>query len=82
MTDYRHGARCADVPDPEVFFPLDERTGSGPAKLVCAACPVRAACLDWALTAGVVGVWGGTTTEERRSLRLALRVLSTSTAAS
>jgi WhiB family redox-sensing transcriptional regulator len=39
---------------------------------VCAACPVRAACLEWALRnwgIGQFGVWGGTVPAEREILR-------------
>lgn len=67
-------AACRGV-DPELFFPVSV---TGPAldqvteaKKVCAGCPVVADCLAWALRAGEpVGVWGGTTPEERRYLRL------------
>lgn len=38
------------------------------AKDVCAACPVRQACLEYALTWGEQGVWGGMTEDERKSL--------------
>jgi WhiB family redox-sensing transcriptional regulator len=39
------------------------------AKAVCAGCPVKAVCLNWALTVGeAYGVWGGTTPSERDSL--------------
>jgi WhiB family redox-sensing transcriptional regulator len=61
--------------DPELFYPV---SASGPAnaqveeaKRVCAGCPVTADCLSWALRAGEpAGIWGGTTPEERRYLRL------------
>lgn len=67
-------AACRGV-DPELFFPVSTR---GPAqedvaeaKRVCARCPVAAECLAWALRAGEsAGIWGGTTPEERRYLRL------------
>lgn len=64
MTD----ALCAQV-DPELFFP--EKGGSvKEAKLVCAACPVRSQCLDYAMKGGyeITGVWGGTSSFERRNL--------------
>ncbi|MGE3445908.1 MAG: WhiB family transcriptional regulator [Acidimicrobiia bacterium] len=39
-------------------------------RTICAACPVCAACLDYALEhPQLVGVWGGTTEAERRRLR-------------
>ncbi|HZE31610.1 MAG TPA: WhiB family transcriptional regulator [Actinoallomurus sp.] len=67
-------AACKGV-DPELFYPV---SAAGPAQLqveeakrVCAGCPVTADCLNWALRAGEpAGVWGGTTPDERRYLRL------------
>jgi WhiB family redox-sensing transcriptional regulator len=69
--DWRHRARCRDV-DPELFFPVGT---TGPAeaqvqsaKAICALCPVREECLQWALdTAQDAGVWGGLSEEERRA---------------
>jgi WhiB family redox-sensing transcriptional regulator len=60
--------------DPELFFPVATR---GPAlrqleraKRVCARCPVRIQCLDYALETGQdFGVWGGMSEEERRLMR-------------
>lgn len=73
MEAWREFARCRGM-DPEVFhpFPTDD-DGQADAKKVCDDCPVRAACLDYALLTGETrGVWGGTTEEERRALRKAL----------
>lgn len=36
------------------------------AKRVCAGCPVRLECLEWAIQWNEIGVWGGTTEDERR----------------
>jgi WhiB family redox-sensing transcriptional regulator len=66
-------AACRDH-DPELFFPV---TAHGPgleqlaaAKAVCAGCPIRSACLRWALETGQeAGVWGGTGEDDRRALR-------------
>jgi WhiB family transcriptional regulator, redox-sensing transcriptional regulator len=74
--DWRVRAACRDA-DPELFFPEGAK---GPAleavaraKRICAACPVRAYCLDWALSHRAdFGVWGGRTEGERRASRLAL----------
>ncbi len=42
----------------------------GEAKAVCARCPVRERCLEWALdVAQVEGVWGGTTESENAERR-------------
>lgn len=72
--DLRMEGKCAYT-DPEAFFPLAaEGTPVGDAerayaKSVCAGCPVRSACLEWALDTGQdYGVWGGMTEGERRTL--------------
>lgn len=65
-------AACLNV-DPDMFFPDTDRhtTQIARAKAVCASCPVRDACLEYALRTGVTdGVWGGMTTHERANLRL------------
>jgi WhiB family redox-sensing transcriptional regulator len=72
QTNWRMRAACRTA-DPELFFP--EGT-SGPAleavgraKSICRECPVRARCLDWALTHNAAfGIWGGRTEGERRAL--------------
>ena len=39
-------------------------------KAICAECPVRVECLNYALDHDdLVGIWGGTTTDERAELR-------------
>ena len=60
---------CAQT-DPELFFP--EKGGSvREAKAVCAECPVRVECLEYALAHGErFGVWGGLSERERRRLQL------------
>ena len=53
----------------EVFFPGRGET-AGPARQVCAACPVRQPCLDYAITNRITyGIWGGLTERERRAPR-------------
>jgi DNA-binding NarL/FixJ family response regulator len=67
-------ALCAQV-DPELFFPDNGGAHARGAKRVCAACPVTAQCLDYALEleaqqgVAVWGVWGGTTEMQRRTMR-------------
>ena len=40
------------------------------ARQICASCPVRELCLDYALRHGIVhGIWGGLTERNRRALR-------------
>jgi WhiB family redox-sensing transcriptional regulator len=44
------------------------------AKAVCSRCSVRSDCLDYAMAdESCVGVWGGTSTLERRSMRQGIR---------
>ena len=71
--DWRERAACRDE-DPELFFPLSDQ-GPGArqadeAKAVCARCPVRERCLEYALDNGLDhGIFGGLTETERRALR-------------
>lgn len=60
-------ALCAQT-DPDAFFP-DKGESLRPAKAVCLACPVRSACLAYALEHREPhGVWGGLSPRERRKL--------------
>jgi WhiB family transcriptional regulator, redox-sensing transcriptional regulator len=73
--DWRLAAACRHA-DPELFFPVGTTGPSASqiaqAKEVCRTCPVRTACLGWALQSGIdYGIWGGTTETERRALRMA-----------
>ena len=54
--------------DPGIFFPPRHDPGTE-AKRICQHCPVLDECLDYALQAGELGVWGGKTEAERRTLR-------------
>ncbi len=66
--DWKADAACRDL-DTNLFFP-DSESDSGPALEVCASCPVRQQCLDFALlTRQNDGVWGGHTETERKRIR-------------
>ncbi|WP_217240102.1 WhiB family transcriptional regulator [Streptomyces sp. AC555_RSS877] len=59
--------------DPELFFPIGN---TGPAllqieeaKAVCRRCPLMESCLQGALDRNELGVWGGLSEDERRSLK-------------
>lgn len=63
-------AVCRGV-DPDLFFPLGDTSYRQieDAKKVCAGCPIRSKCLDWALeTRQDSGVWGGLSERERRTI--------------
>ncbi|MEW6155548.1 MAG: WhiB family transcriptional regulator [Actinomycetota bacterium] len=65
---WRLEAACRDF-DTNLFFPLTEE-GVAEAKAVCATCPVREECLEFALqTRQEDGVWGGLDEAERRRAR-------------
>lgn len=65
-------AACRGV-DAELFFPATEEEALG-AKAVCDTCPVRLACLAFALERNErFGVWGGLTEKERSRLTPAAR---------
>lgn len=67
MTTWRDKGRCLGA-DPDVFFPLDE-VAEAEAKVICADCPVREACLEHAIVhREKMGVWGGLGERERRRL--------------
>lgn len=65
---------CAHA-DPETFFPTSSGRGhtvelaSLPAIRLCRRCPFIRACLGYALSHDVLGVWGGTTERQREELR-------------
>jgi WhiB family transcriptional regulator, redox-sensing transcriptional regulator len=68
--NWRSLAACLSA-DPDLFFPISS-TGLAErqiarAKAICAGCPVRGECLEFAVTHDQVhGIWGGTTPEDRQ----------------
>ena len=71
-SNWRALAACRTA-DPELFFPISAKGRAhadiARAQAVCASCPVRARCLDFALTMRQAdGIWGGRTAEERRDM--------------
>jgi WhiB family redox-sensing transcriptional regulator len=76
-TDWQEHAACR-FEDTGLFFPME---GDEPshielryslAKRICALCPVRQPCLDFALALDErFGIWGGLTPHQRAKLRRA-----------
>ena len=65
---WRELAACRGA-DLGLFFP-GRGESAEPARRVCARCPVREPCLDYALSYGIThGIWGGLTERDRRTLR-------------
>jgi WhiB family redox-sensing transcriptional regulator len=73
--EWHTAAACTDLPDTLFFGSENEWPTIRPIELarvraVCHSCPVRWACLTWALTKGEeYGVWAGTTGRDRARLQ-------------
>lgn len=71
VAGWKDRASCSGVSH-RLFFPTSDTPQRlvAKAKAVCARCPVAEECLEYAFeTNQVSGIWGGTTEDERRSLR-------------
>lgn len=71
LPNWRDFAICKGV-DPNFMVPsgdMEEKL----AVVVCSSCTVVMPCLIEALTNNEVGVWGGTTTLERKQIRRNMR---------
>ena len=68
-TTWRKQGACRGI-SADVFYPdSEEEIDAAEAKAICADCPVRQACLEYALAHRErEGVWGGATERERRRL--------------
>ena len=66
--------KCRDYPHSWFFPERGAQADSQAAKAVCAECPVRAECLNYALeNCERFGVWGGKSEKQRRRMRIARR---------
>lgn len=67
--DWHTEAACRGL-NPDLFYGEFNRRLTADAKAVCATCPVRQECLDWAVTTVEThGIWGGMSPKERSGLR-------------
>jgi WhiB family transcriptional regulator, redox-sensing transcriptional regulator len=67
MFPYLDDATCRGL-DSELFY-AESGAAIMKAKTLCASCPVREKCLEWAIKREEFGVWGGTTARERAGIR-------------
>ncbi len=75
-TSWMARGSCAQA-KPSVFFPSDG-VGVDVARKICAACPVKEPCLEYALEQRIDhGVWGGCSERERRRILKRRRDLAT-----
>jgi hypothetical protein len=63
-------AICAGE-NPDTFFPSNGDPGTR-ARHICAHCPVRRDCAQYATEADEFGIWGGLDQEQRRALAVEL----------
>ncbi|MEJ0073607.1 MAG: WhiB family transcriptional regulator [Candidatus Saccharibacteria bacterium] len=74
QADGKPGQFACEGEDPEIFFPVLEESRDRPtaeserAKDICRRCGVLQECLEIALVRHEQGIWGGTTTMERKRL--------------
>ena len=68
--DWYDDAACFGA-DFELFFPTvgGSRKQVAEAVAVCARCPVKDPCFEFAYDLELYGIWGGTTTGERQEMR-------------
>lgn len=66
---WRDDAACRGI-DTEAFYPVQGES-DGPAKAVCARCPVRGECLTESFEHRSFGVWGGMNRDQRDRVRRA-----------
>ena len=71
------GASCWGI-ETDFFFPDSQgiTEENKRAKKICNGCYWKAECLTYALHYKVVGIWGGTTTTERDTLRKKLNIIA------
>lgn len=61
--------KCYNHPDPDWFHIPGNGDNLKYQKDFCKGCKILDECLDYAIRNDVSGVWGGTTTRERRMIR-------------
>ena len=78
-TEWMAQGNCQGEP-PAMFFPSDG-VGVEVARRICATCPVKSPCLEYALRNRIDhGVWGGTSERERRRIMRQRRLAKQSAA--
>lgn len=66
--DWHGDARCADIPDADIFFP-ERGASTTKAKAICNGCTVKAECLQYAVDNKMdFGLWGGMGAKQRRMM--------------
>ena len=67
--DWADSAACKGM-ETELWFPVRYEHGGESALKVCATCPVKDECAEYAIPeAGLHGIWGGMNQKERERVR-------------
>lgn len=73
-------AKCKDHPNPDFFFSTvvtrDRYEYAEEQKEFCVGCPIINECFNYALYVDVRGVWGGSSYQERRTIRKRLNIIA------
>lgn len=79
-TSWMAKGKCREMP-PDTFFPSDG-AGVEVARKICADCPMKSPCLEYAMANHIDhGVWGGTSERERRRIARRRRLAAAEAAA-
>lgn len=68
------GEHCTST-DPEAFFPEEYAPTRQTLRKICAGCPSREPCGEWAIRHELYGFWGGMTPRERFDIRKRLGIV-------
>jgi hypothetical protein len=70
------GATCSQI-DTEFYFPEQNKVTDETKKVkaLCRSCIWKEECLTYALNYSVVGIWGGTSSRERATIRRKLNII-------
>lgn len=70
--EWMEAASCGTTTDPDRWFRAESLHNVAElayVRAICESCAVNAECLDYAIEAQVQGVWGGTTTADRKRMK-------------
>lgn len=68
-TGFKQHGTCLGLHPSMFYLEAQDQVGRRRAKAICATCPVRSECFDYALRNNEHGIWGGTTEQEREQIR-------------
>ena len=67
---WMHKGFCADSPTADLWFPTEAAETANYCESLCGGCPVRVACLRYAVAhPELEGIWGGVSAHQRRLIR-------------